>query len=110
MRAAAALIDTVTALGALPGAVLRTALPLAPLPVRRALRESRRAGVAARRLAWYSALATLVLLAPPARAESGAPPLEHTDGPADASAAMLMVLAVLGAQLARRDRRGTFAG
>jgi len=110
MRAAAALIDTVTALGALPGAVLRTAWPFAPPPVRRALRQSRRASVTVQRMAWYSALAALALLTPPDRAENSALPLQRTDGQIDASAAMLVVLAVLGAQIARRGQRGTFAG
>jgi Ca-activated chloride channel family protein len=72
MRAAAAVLidtvsasvsETVTALSALPA-----------LPMRQALRLSRRAGMAAQRLAWYSALSALVLLAPAARAQSDAPP------------------------------------
>ena len=53
---------TANILGALP--------PVLPvLPVRQALRLGRRAGRAAHRVAWYSALTALVLLAPTTRAD-----------------------------------------
>ena len=107
MRAAAAELmdvvaesvsETMTALSALP-----------PPPVRRALHLGRCAGIAAQRVAWYSALAGLTLLA---RAEPDAPPdAKFTAPPPPASwRTMLMVLAVIGAQTARRRGRGTFAG
>jgi Ca-activated chloride channel family protein len=59
---------TATCLRELPGA-LRQSLPAPAAPVRQALRLGRRAGLAAHRVAWYSVLAALVLLAPPSHAQ-----------------------------------------
>ena len=126
MRTATILLDTVfdsvTALRALPEALLLS-LPPAPPPLRQALHLGRRASLAAQRAAWYSALA---LLASAARAQpdaqADAPPRiesQHffAEGAAESStpkpetwAAMLVVLAVIGAQAARRRGRGAFAG
>jgi hypothetical protein len=106
-------VDSVSTLRALHGAVLQS-LPPAPPPLRRALRLGRRAGMAAQRTAWYSALAALALLTPPGRAASTAQP---SMSPANPNAAadddsnavwLLVVLAVLGAQMAQRRERGTF--
>jgi len=129
MRTATILLDTVfdsvTALRALPEA-LRLSLPPAPPPLRQALHLGRRASLAAQRAAWYSALALLALSTPAARAQSDAradaPPKAESqhffaEGAAESStpkpetwAAMLVVLAVIGAQAARRRGRGAFAG
>ena len=64
------LIDTFTALRALPGAVLQSVAPTVPRPVRHALRTGQRAAQLTHRVAWYSLLSALVLLAPPSRAQS----------------------------------------
>ncbi|MCL1962418.1 MAG: VIT and VWA domain-containing protein [Desulfovibrionaceae bacterium] len=81
MRAADVLIDLLTDAACQKNAGLPGVSPLPPersepacllraAPVRRALRLGRRAGLAAHRAAWYSALTALALLAPPTRAQT----------------------------------------
>ena len=62
--------DTFTALRELPRAVLHSVAPAVPRPVRHALRSGQRAMQLSQRVAWYSLLSALVLLAPPSRAQS----------------------------------------
>ena len=69
-----ALAASATALGALPAALRRSALPTTPPPLRRALQAGQHAATQAQRLAWYAALAALVLLAPTARAQDAQAP------------------------------------
>ena len=64
------LTDTFTALRELPRAVLHSVAPAVPRPVRHALRSGQRAMQLSQRVAWYSLLSALVLLAPPSRAQS----------------------------------------
>ncbi|MDO5693750.1 MAG: VIT and VWA domain-containing protein [Pseudomonadota bacterium] len=63
------LIAPLTALRGLSDAALRSAPSLLRAPVRRTLRHAVRTGLAAQRVAWYSLLSALVLLAPPTRAQ-----------------------------------------
>ena len=64
------LTGTFTALRELPRAVLHSVAPAVPRPVRHALRSGQRAMQLSQRVAWYSRLSALVLLAPPSRAQS----------------------------------------
>ncbi|QTD45477.1 VIT and vWA domain-containing protein [Ottowia testudinis] len=66
------LTDTFTALRELPRAVLHSVAPAVPSPLRHVVRTGQRAGVLAQRVAWYSLLSALVLLAPPSRAQATA--------------------------------------
>ena len=56
----------------LPAAATARGLPTLGNPMRRVLHVGQRAGLAAQRVAWWGALATLVLLAPTVRAQGAA--------------------------------------